>query len=254
MEYTINKFAHLSGVSVRTIRYYDQIDLLKPARVNSAGYRIYGEEQVNRMQQILFYKELGFDLQQIKESLDADDFSNERALQKHYQNLLKQRDNLNLLLDTVEKTIKYYRGEEKMSDEEKFAALKKQRLEENEQQYGQELAEMYDQKTIKAANKMYANLTQEQMNEMENIEAQLFEKLNELNDLSDVQNEAGKKAYELHKKWLSYTWPKYSPEAHCNLVEMYLADGRFADYYNQRANKNVAQLLHDAVIYYAKKN
>lgn len=56
MEYTIQKLAQLAGISIRTLRYYDEIDILKPARINSSGYRIYGQDEIDRLQQILFYK------------------------------------------------------------------------------------------------------------------------------------------------------------------------------------------------------
>lgn len=66
MEYTVQKLAKLAGVSTRTLRYYDEINLLKPARINSSGYRIYGEKEINELQHILFYRELGFQLEEIK--------------------------------------------------------------------------------------------------------------------------------------------------------------------------------------------
>ena len=67
MEYTVSKLAKLSGVSARTLRYYDQIGLLEPKRVNPSGYRIYGEAEVNLLQQILFYRELEMSLNDIKD-------------------------------------------------------------------------------------------------------------------------------------------------------------------------------------------
>lgn len=67
MEYTVQKLGRLAGVSARTLRYYDEIGLLKPARTNSAGYRLYGPAEVDRLQQILFYRELGLSLERIKE-------------------------------------------------------------------------------------------------------------------------------------------------------------------------------------------
>ena len=65
MEYTVQKLGRLAGVSTRTLRYYDQIGILKPTRINSSGYRIYGLAEVDRLQQILFYRELGISLEQI---------------------------------------------------------------------------------------------------------------------------------------------------------------------------------------------
>ena len=66
MEYTVQKLGKLAGVSTRTLRYYDEIGILKPARINSSGYRIYGQAEVNQLQQILFYRELGVSLENIK--------------------------------------------------------------------------------------------------------------------------------------------------------------------------------------------
>jgi DNA-binding transcriptional MerR regulator len=80
MEYTIQKLAKLAGVSKRTLRYYDEIDLLKPARINSSGYRIYSQKEVDRLQQILFYRELGVDLHSIKEIMTDPTFDRAKAL------------------------------------------------------------------------------------------------------------------------------------------------------------------------------
>ena len=72
--YTVQKLAQLAGVSGRTLRYYDEIELLKPARINSSGYRIYGQKEVDRLQQILFYRELDMDLDTIKSILSSSSF------------------------------------------------------------------------------------------------------------------------------------------------------------------------------------
>jgi DNA-binding transcriptional MerR regulator len=79
-EYTINELARLAGVSTRTLRYYDQINLLKPAFVNPSGYRIYGSAEVDLLHTILLYKELGFELNQIKAIIYDPEFDLEEAL------------------------------------------------------------------------------------------------------------------------------------------------------------------------------
>lgn len=68
MEYTVQKLGQLAGISTRTLRYYDQIGLLKPARINSSGYRIYGQDEVDKLQQIMFYREMGMPLEPMKMS------------------------------------------------------------------------------------------------------------------------------------------------------------------------------------------
>lgn len=83
MEYTIQKLGELAGISTRTLRYYDEIDLLKPARFSEAGYRIYSSAEVSRLQQILFYRELGINLVRIKEIISSPSFDSTAALKEH---------------------------------------------------------------------------------------------------------------------------------------------------------------------------
>jgi DNA-binding transcriptional MerR regulator len=94
VEYTVKQLSELAGVSGRTLRYYDQIDLLKPARVNESGYRIYGPQEVNRLQHILFYRELGVDLGTIREILASPEFEERQALLAHHAQLLEKRKQL----------------------------------------------------------------------------------------------------------------------------------------------------------------
>ena len=91
MEYTILKLAHLAGISTRTLRYYDEIDLLKPARMSSSGYRIYSQKEVDQLQQILFYKEFGGGLDEIKQIINNPQIDDMQAIQDQYQKLLEKR-------------------------------------------------------------------------------------------------------------------------------------------------------------------
>lgn len=250
MEYTIKKIANLSGVSARTLRFYDEIDLLKPARVNSSGYRIYGQNEVNRLQQILFYREMDLKLEEIKEILDNPDFDVEQALMEHQEKLVAKRQEIDRLLASVQQTMKYYKGEIEMSDQEKFTAFKEQKVAENEAKYGKEIREKYGEETVERSNKKYLNLTEEQMQEMAETEVQLFEKIGVYLEQPEIESDVAKEIFRLHKKWLSYTWPTYSAEAHKGLGMMYIADERFMAYYDEK-HAGAAQALNDAIKYYA---
>jgi len=83
MEYTVKELSKMSGISTRTLRYYDQIGLLVPPRLSSSGYRIYGENEADILQQILFYRELGVSLGEIKKLLNSPDYDKEKSLQSH---------------------------------------------------------------------------------------------------------------------------------------------------------------------------
>lgn len=104
MEYTVQKLAQLAGISSRTLRYYDEIGILKPARTAS-GYRVYGPAEIDRLQQILFYRELGVELAGIKQILDSPSFDRVKALKEHRQKLLVRRAQLDQLIANVEKSI-----------------------------------------------------------------------------------------------------------------------------------------------------
>jgi len=98
MEYAVLKLAQMADISTRTLRYYDEIGLLKPARINSSGYRIYGETEVDRLQQILFYRELGVSLESIRDIVTSPSFNGAQALREHHEKLLAKREQLNRLI------------------------------------------------------------------------------------------------------------------------------------------------------------
>jgi DNA-binding transcriptional MerR regulator/quercetin dioxygenase-like cupin family protein len=123
MAYTVKQVAAMSGVSVRTLHFYDETGLLKPAYVASNGYRFYEEAQLLTLQQILFYRELGFELKQIKTILDRADFEKVSALQSHREVLRENLARTRTLIETIDKTIKHLKGDEKMKSEEMFAGF-----------------------------------------------------------------------------------------------------------------------------------
>lgn len=252
MKYTIKKLAEMTGVTTRTLRYYDDINLLNPSEINENNYRIYDEKNVNKLQQILFYRSLDFPLQEIKKIMDDPNFSRIDALKQQQQLLLKEQEKINTLLTNIDLTIKDYQGEIKMTDTEKFTAFKKNKISENEAKYGTEIRQKYGSKTIEQANQKYSNLSEEDFQQMQSIEESLIDDLIEFRKNPNIESSLAKKIYQEHKKWLEFTWPKYSKEAHRGLVEMYLSDTRFSDYYDKKAKMPVTKLLHDVVLQYSR--
>jgi DNA-binding transcriptional MerR regulator/quercetin dioxygenase-like cupin family protein len=120
MAYTVKQVAEMSGVSVRTLHFYDETGLLKPAGHSANGYRFYEEPQLLILQQILFYRELGFELKQIKGILGRADFEKVAALQSHRKVLEENLARTRTLIETIDKTIKHLKGTKKMKNEEMF--------------------------------------------------------------------------------------------------------------------------------------
>ncbi len=124
MAYTVRQVARLSGVSVRTLHFYDELGLLKPASVSATGYRYYEEPQLLTLQQILFYRELGLELKQIKNILVRADFERAAALESHRSVLQKSLARTQTLIATIDKTIEHVRGRKKMNSDEMFAGFR----------------------------------------------------------------------------------------------------------------------------------
>ena len=124
MEYSIQELSRLSGVTTRALRWYDQIGLLKPGRVAENGYRYYGEAEVDRLQDILYYRALGVELAKIKECLDDPAFDRLTALRSHLSALEAEHARLEKLIRSVKDTIGAEERNEKMRDEQKFEAFK----------------------------------------------------------------------------------------------------------------------------------
>ncbi|HEV2614477.1 MAG TPA: MerR family transcriptional regulator [Gammaproteobacteria bacterium] len=123
MSYTVKKLATLSGISIRTLRHYDTIGLLKPAYYGDNHYRYYEEEQILMLQQILFYRELGFPLNEIQRIISCDDFNTIDALMSHKQILAQSLDRTQKLIKTIDHTIAHLRGEITMRNEELFTGF-----------------------------------------------------------------------------------------------------------------------------------
>lgn len=120
MKYTVKKLAALSGVSVRTLRFYDEIGLLKPAYYGENQYRYYENEQLLMLQQILFYRELGFSLSDIQSVMGSAGFDKIQALQSHKIRLENQLHHTQQLISTLDQTITYLKGESQMNLETIF--------------------------------------------------------------------------------------------------------------------------------------
>jgi DNA-binding transcriptional MerR regulator len=253
MEYTVQKLGKLAGVSTRTLRYYDEIGILRPSRINSSGYRIYGQKEVDRLQQILFYRELGVSLDEIKKIVMNPSFDEAAALRDHREKLLEKRAQLDVLIANVEKTIQFTEGRVNMSDQEKFAGFKKKMIDDNEQKYGKEAREKYGDDAVNKSNAKLMNMTEDEYNAVTGLEKQLKETLAQAFATGDPAGELAQKAAQLHKEWLCFYWTEYSKEAHAGLAQMYVDDERFKAHYDKE-QPGTAEFLRDAIRIYTGIN
>ena len=243
----------MSGVSTRTLRYYDQIGLLCPKRVSSNGYRIYGETEVDLLQQILFYRDLGVTLEEIGHILKDPKYDKNKALEGHLSALLLRKNQIERLINNVTKTISSLKGEIIMSDNEKFEGFKQKMIDDNEAKYGKEIREKYGDSDVDDSNAKLMNMSKEQMQEAEELRTECENLLKIAFEKGDPASDEAQKACDLHRQWICIFWKDgmYSKEAHKGLAEMYVADERFSAYYDKVA-PGCARFLQDAINIYCK--
>ena len=247
-EYTIHDLAKLAGVSTRTLRWYHQIGLLRPCRTAENGYRLYSAAEVNRLQHILFYRALGVELAQIGRMLDDPAFDRMAALRGHLAALRDERTRIDALIDTVAQTIESEERNEIMMDEQKFECFKRDALRKNEAEYGRESREKYGDAAVDASNRRLLSLSPAEYAEWQRLGDEIRTRLAAaVRENQRPDGPAGAEIAGLHRRWLGYSWGRYSPQAHASLAEMYVADERFRRYYDAEAD-GCARFLRDAVV------
>jgi DNA-binding transcriptional MerR regulator len=210
------------------------------------GYRVYGQAQVDALQHILLYRELGMSLSEIKAIVGAPDFDRAAALERHLRVLAGRREQIERLIGNVEQTVKAMKGETKMSDYEKFEGFKQQLIAENEDRHGKEVREKYGDEAADKANAKILDMSEGQYENMRRIQAMLEDALRQAVANGDPASEIAQKACALHRQWLCFYWENYTKEAHLSVSQMYVDDPRFAEYYEKIA-PGCAVLLRDAV-------
>lgn len=251
MEYSIHELSRLSGVTTRTLRWYDKIGLLKPSRVADSGYRYYGAKQVDRLQDILFYRALGVELARIRECLDSPSFNRLAALHHHLAALQAEKTRLETLIRSVEETIDCEERNESMNDEAKFSAFKQQAIENNEATYGQEVRERYGDAAADETNAALMGLSCEEYAAWNELDYTLRQRLEQAVEMGLSPDSAeGREICELHRRWLSVTDKKLTAAKQKGIAELYVLDERFTRYYDKTV-PSCACFLRDAAARWA---
>ncbi len=248
MEYNINQLAKLSEVSVRTLHHYDAIGLLSPKRNPQNEYRIYNENDLLLLQQILFFKELGFSLEEIKKILKSKNFDLEAALKDQKKMILLKKKRIDDLLATIDKTIKKIKKQKNMKDEELYDAFSEEELNKykNEAQARWGHTDAYKQSTERV-KKMGKEGLEKAGREGQDITKRISECF--INGLAPENTET-QKLIEKHFNWLANF---YEPnlEIYKGLAEMYVADERFKKHYENFA-EGLAEYMQKAMLVFVE--
>lgn len=251
MAYTINQLAKLSGVSSRTLRFYDEIGLLKPAFYGENQYRYYKEEQLLMLQQILFFRELEFSLNDIQRILSSDDFDKIKSLKTHKSVLQSNLEKTKTLIKTIDKTISHLRGKIIMRDAEMYDGFDPVKQQEHEKYLldtGVISQKQIDESWQRVSHWKKANWEQFK-NKGEKLNFALVQALKQglKADSDEVQ-----KLIQEHYDWVNHFWTP-TKETYLGLGKTYLDHSDFRSFFN-KYHPDLVDYLVAAMSVFAERN
>ncbi len=225
--YTVRELAKVAEVSVRTLHYYDEIGLLRPAKRSEAGYRIYGEQELLKLQQILFYRELDVPLEEIQTIVHNPRFNKVNALKSHKKMLQKEIDRLQRLQQTIDKTLRHIKGEKPMlADEELYEGFSKDQATryalEARKSYGKDFVEKTERRIRKMSKDKWALVRAEGVQIAKDLAAYV--------DIAP-QDDVVQAIIKRHHDWIENFYPA-PRDLYRGLGTMYTQSPEFRAYYD----------------------
>ena len=245
MSYTVGQVANLAGISVRTLHHYHQIGLLVPSGYSRTGYRRYSAEDLERLQRVLFYRELGFPLEQIVVLLDDPAVDAQEHLRRQHDLLIKRIERLYEMVTAVERAMEAEKVGINLTPEERFAVFGEhdpaQYADEAKQRWGETDAYRQSmQRTSRYTKEDWLKIKQEQGDLQQRLVAAFQAG-------TTPDSEPAMDLAEEHRQQISRWFYDCGYDIHRGLAEMYLADPRFTKNYEDLA-PGLAQWVHDAIV------
>jgi DNA-binding transcriptional MerR regulator len=243
--YTVSQLAGMAGVSVRTLHHYDHIGLLEPLARTAAGYRLYGEKELLRLQQILFFKELDLPLSEVRNILDDPGFDQVRALQAHRRMLESRLERLAQLLKTIDRTIEKLKEDDMtMTDEELYEGFSKEQIE----RYKREAREMYDPALVEESERRVGKMSKAQWEAIKLEGDEVTRGIAALMDREPGDPEV-QALIARHHAWIEHFYPA-SAEVYRGLGQGYASHPDFRAFYD-RYRPDLADFMAAAMACYA---
>jgi len=252
--YKVNEVATIAGVSVRTLHHYDAIGLLAPAVVEKNGYRLYSDDDLARLQQILFFKELDFPLQRIRDILDNPSFDHRSALHAHRELLVEKKRRLEKILLSVERSIQSMDGGEQMSKKEMFEPFDMSEIEEHRKKYEQETRERYgDSDAYKESQRRTSAYTKEDWQRVQSEMDQIFRQIGEAAEQGNGPGDAEVQQYVGQlRAFITANYYNCTLDIFRGLGDLYVGDERFTANLD-RYGDGLASFLRDAMHMYCDR-
>jgi DNA-binding transcriptional MerR regulator len=243
-DYSVGDVAALTGVTVRTLHHYDRIGLLSPSRRLSNGYRAYSEDDLDRVQQVLFYRQLGFPLADIADLLAESGLSRLDHLRRQHRMLVAEANRLQRIITSVENEMEAYNMGISLTPDERFEVFGNFDPEE----YAQEVEERWgDTEAYKVSQRRVSGYTKSDWDQIKAEAAAIDQGLIEAKRSGQrPQSVEAMDLVESHRQHISRWFYDCSTEMQRGLGEMYVADPRFKKRYDD-LEPGLAQFVRDAI-------
>lgn len=249
-KYSAKGLSKLAGVSVRTLHHYDEIGLLKPAIRTEARYRLYGENELLKLQQILFYKELELSLNEIASILNDPDFDLIQALESHKQTLISKQKRISVMLNTIEKTVLDLKGKKMITHEELYEGFSPEQA----KKIRKEATEKFGRDKVETSENYLKKLSKEQLDQLKDEQKNIFKNLFSLSEKDPesevVQMEIARLYKNIRRFWGTDGSSDSQYKQYKGLGELYLADERYT-LIDGKAQPEFAKFLSKAMTYFA---
>jgi MerR family transcriptional regulator, thiopeptide resistance regulator len=249
--YTVGEVARMAGISIRALHHYDELGLLRPSGRSGAGYRLYASADLERLQQVLFYKELGFGLDEIREFMAAAADDRGAVLREQRDELAARALRLEAMLALIDKTLASLEGRTQMSDEELFEVFG----DFDPSEYEDEARERWGgTAAYRESARRTKGYTKDDWERFRRESDAVVEALAALMDEGVAPDDArAMDAAERHRLQTDRWFYPCPHEMHVELGRMYVADPRFAATYD-KVRPGMAQYLCDAIAANAARN
>lgn len=217
-----NEVANLTGISVRTLHHYDQIKLLSPDRNPANGYRVYSEEDLDQLQQILFFKACGFSLATIRQMLNSPVYDRKKAFELQRNYLLHEKKRIDRMLSTLSRTIRSTKGETEMTQKEKFDGFDM-----SHNPYEEEARRLWGDKAVDESNARVAAMSETEQKKIAQEMDNLFHSLAAVRSEKPNSESAQKAMEKMYQHFNQNFGNHYTPELFAGVGKLYVTDERF---------------------------
>lgn len=251
MSYSVGQVAGFAGVTVRTLHHYDDIGLLVPGERSHAGHRRYGDADLDRLQQILFYRELGFPLEEVAALLDDPEADPGAHLRRRHELLTARIEKLTKMAAAVEKAMEARRMGIDLTPEERFEVFG----DHDPEQYADEVRQRWgDTEAYRQSQRRTASYTKEDWKRLTEEQDAIHRRMAALLDAgTPAGSEAAMDVAEEHRRFISGSYYDCGHEMHTCLAQMYVADPRFTATY-ERIRPGLAAYLREAILANAERH